>query len=62
MTGALDVVISEGQLETVMWEKHFAPAAFDTCVRLKLKKLKLPRETTAVSTWVSNGVPMDSLP
>lgn len=45
----LDVVISGGKLESLLFNKARPPKPLDQCVRGKLKKLKLPTDDTLIA-------------
>ncbi len=47
--GRLDLQTSNGKVMLLLWNGRAAPAAFDKCLKARLKRLKLPEEMMAVS-------------
>ncbi len=53
--GRLGGLIAGGKVESLLWEQKPAPKAFDKCLRLGLKKVKLPTEETAINVSLGDS-------
>ncbi len=58
-TASISAVVVDKKLESLRVDNHFAPAAFDACVRKKMKSLATTAGEKRVVVFVTNGVPMD---